>query len=142
MQSSFSGADFCPDKEEDAGNPLWLFKDDDEVWAKIRPQKPARIRFLLPLGLIQSFYTIARLFTILKRAKNAAENTSAAPVYTRACTPKSAGTLMHLPEDITELRRPSLNVYRLMQVFRLALHVCGCSSAFPVLPSGKECDSL
>ena len=41
--SSFSGADFRPDEEEDAGNPWWLSKDDDKVWAENRPIKPARV---------------------------------------------------------------------------------------------------
>lgn len=40
--SSFSGADFRTDEEEDAGNPWWLSKDDDKVWAENRPIKPAR----------------------------------------------------------------------------------------------------
>ena len=42
VRSSFSGADLCPNEEEDAGTPLWLFKDDDEVRAQSRPIKPAR----------------------------------------------------------------------------------------------------
>ena len=31
--TNFSGADLRPNKEEDAGNPLWLCKDDDAVRA-------------------------------------------------------------------------------------------------------------
>ena len=40
---SFSGADFRTDAEEDVGNPWWLSKDDDKVWAENRPIKPARV---------------------------------------------------------------------------------------------------
>jgi hypothetical protein len=48
VRSSFSGADFCSDKETTAGNTLCIPEGGDEVWAEIRPEKPVRISVLMP----------------------------------------------------------------------------------------------
>jgi hypothetical protein len=47
VRSSFAGADFRPDENLAAGNTLRIAKDNDDVWAEIRPSKPMRVR--LPL---------------------------------------------------------------------------------------------
>jgi len=90
VQSSFSGADFCPDKEEDAGNPLWLFKDDDEVWAKIRPQKPVCIRFLLPIGLYGYFISKTDSLQVEEDKKTRRKNPPR-PYLRKLYTPKLTG---------------------------------------------------